>query len=190
MRVCSIPKSGFRILTGRCPTGTLSTAVTRGAARAERLGYSTGSVLLYRFGLAALLLVAFALVGRRRGAGSPLIAFHGRLSTRHPEPNGQIHQRPPLQTPQIPNLDSASRRIGESGIMPSMAADERDAARSEKRILYAEQDAESRPSARQMMCAALNDAAFDWGEAERLANLRDFQVLSQLRALREELSHA
>ena len=74
--------------------------------------------------------------------------------------------------------------------MPSMTADEREAVRAEEWILYAEQDAECRPSARQMMCAVLNDAAFDWGEAERLANLRDFQVLSQLRALREELSHA
>lgn len=59
-----------------------------------------------------------------------------------------------------------------------------------ERILYAEQDAECRLSARQMMCAALNDASFDWGEAERLASLRDFQVLPQLRALREEVSHA
>lgn len=107
-----------------------------------------------------------------------------------PRTNRPNSPTPTLQTPQTPNLDSASRRIGEFGITPSMTADERDAARSEKRILYAEQDAECRPSARQMMCAALNDAAFDWGEAERLANLRDFQVLSQLRALREELSHA
>lgn len=59
-----------------------------------------------------------------------------------------------------------------------------------ERILYAEQDAECRSSARQMMCAALNDASFDWREAERLAGLRDFQVFPQLRALREELSHA
>lgn len=35
-----------------------------GAVSLYQLGYSTGSVLLYRFGLAALLLVAFALVGR------------------------------------------------------------------------------------------------------------------------------
>ena len=35
-----------------------------GAVSLYRLGYSTGSVLLYRFGLAALLLMAFALVGR------------------------------------------------------------------------------------------------------------------------------
>ncbi len=59
-----------------------------------------------------------------------------------------------------------------------------------ERILYAEQDAECKPSARQMMCAALGDASFDWTEAERLADLRDFKVLPQLRALKEEISHA
>ena len=47
-----------------------------------------------------------------------------------------------------------------------------------------------RSSARQMMCAALNDASFDWAEAERLADLRDFKVLPQLRALKEEISRA
>ena len=59
-----------------------------------------------------------------------------------------------------------------------------------ERILYAEQDAECRPSARQMMCAALNDESFDWAEAERLADLRDFKVLPQFRALKEALAHA
>lgn len=59
-----------------------------------------------------------------------------------------------------------------------------------ERILYAEQDAECKPSARQMMCAALGDASFDWTEAERLADLRDFKVLPQLRALKVEISHA
>ncbi len=59
-----------------------------------------------------------------------------------------------------------------------------------ERILYAEQDAECRPSARQMMCAALNDASFDWAEAARLADLRDFKVLPQLWALKEEISRA
>lgn len=59
-----------------------------------------------------------------------------------------------------------------------------------ERILYAEQDAECRTSARQMMCAALNDAAFDWAEAERLADHRDFRVLPQLKALRKEVSRA
>ena len=59
-----------------------------------------------------------------------------------------------------------------------------------ERILYAEQDAECKPSARQMMCAALGDASFDWTEAERLADLRDFKVLPQLRALKEEISRA
>ena len=59
-----------------------------------------------------------------------------------------------------------------------------------ERILFAEQDAECVLSARQMMAAALKDAAFDWVEAERLADLPDFKVLSQLKALRKELSDA
>ena len=59
-----------------------------------------------------------------------------------------------------------------------------------ERILYAEQDRECVPSARQMMVAALNDASFDWTEAERLADLSDFKVLPQLTALRKELSGA
>ena len=59
-----------------------------------------------------------------------------------------------------------------------------------ERILFAEQDAECVLSSRQMMAAALKDAAFDWVEAERLADLPDFKVLSQLKALRKELSDA
>ena len=59
-----------------------------------------------------------------------------------------------------------------------------------ERVLYAEQDAECRPSARQMMCAALADATFDWAEAERLADLRDFKVLPQLRTLKKEVANA
>lgn len=59
-----------------------------------------------------------------------------------------------------------------------------------ERILYAEQDVECRASARQMMCAALNDDSFDWTEAERLADLRDFKVLPQLKKLKEEISRA
>ena len=59
-----------------------------------------------------------------------------------------------------------------------------------ERVLYAEQDAECRPSARQMMCAALADATFDWSEAERLADLRDFKVLPQLQALKKEVANA
>ena len=59
-----------------------------------------------------------------------------------------------------------------------------------ERVLYAEQDAECRPSARQMMCAALADATFDWAEAERLADLRDFKVLSQLQSLKKEVADA
>ena len=59
-----------------------------------------------------------------------------------------------------------------------------------ERVLFAEQDAECVASARQMMAAALKDADFDWTEAERLAALRDFSVLSQMRKLKEELANA
>ena len=59
-----------------------------------------------------------------------------------------------------------------------------------ERILYAEQDAECGPSARQMIVAALRDPLFDWTEAERLADLSDFKVLQRLLALRKELSDA
>ena len=59
-----------------------------------------------------------------------------------------------------------------------------------ERVLFAEQDAECVASARQMMAAALKDANFDWVEAERLASLQDFSVLSQMRRLKEEISRA
>lgn len=57
-----------------------------------------------------------------------------------------------------------------------------------ERILYAEQDEECAPSARQMMAAALADKAFDWTEAERLAALPDFKVAEQMSALKQEVS--
>ena len=57
-----------------------------------------------------------------------------------------------------------------------------------ERILYAEQDAECIPSAKQMMVAAIADDAFDWVETERLADLRDFKVLAQMRKLRKEMT--
>ena len=59
-----------------------------------------------------------------------------------------------------------------------------------ERVLFAEQDAECVASARQMMAAALKDADFDWTEAERLAALRDFSVLPQMRKLKEEIANA
>ena len=59
-----------------------------------------------------------------------------------------------------------------------------------ERVLFAEQDAECVASARQMMAAALKDADFDWVEAERLAALRDFSVLSQMRRPKEEIANA
>lgn len=57
-----------------------------------------------------------------------------------------------------------------------------------ERVLYAEQDVECVGSARQMMASALKDESFDWTEAERLANLRDFKVLDQLKALKQEVT--
>ena len=57
-----------------------------------------------------------------------------------------------------------------------------------ERILFAEQDAECTASAQQMMVAALNDASFNWSEAERLADLPAFKVLALLQRLRKELS--
>lgn len=57
-----------------------------------------------------------------------------------------------------------------------------------ERVLYAEQDAECIASARQMMATALADESFDWGEAERIADLPDFKVLEGLRRLRQEVS--
>ena len=59
-----------------------------------------------------------------------------------------------------------------------------------ERILYAEQDAECEASARQMMAAALADAAFDWIEASRLAALPDFAVSARLEALKREIADA
>ena len=59
-----------------------------------------------------------------------------------------------------------------------------------ERVLFAEQDAECVASARQMMAAALKDADFDWTEAERLAALRDFSVLPQMRKLKGEIANA
>ena len=59
-----------------------------------------------------------------------------------------------------------------------------------ERVLFAEQDAECVASARQMMAAALKDANFDWVEAERLAALRDFSVLPQMRRLKEVIARA
>ena len=59
-----------------------------------------------------------------------------------------------------------------------------------ERVLFAEQDAECVASARQMMASALKDANFDWVEAERLAALRDFSVLPQMRRLKEEIANA
>ena len=44
-------------------------------------------------------------------------------------------------------------------------------------------------TARKMMLAAVNDANFNWDEAERLAALPDFGVLKELQSLRKEVEH-
>ena len=59
-----------------------------------------------------------------------------------------------------------------------------------ERVLFAEQDAECIGSARQMMAAALKDPAFDWNEAERLADTVDFKVLPRLMELKKEIADA
>jgi hypothetical protein len=59
-----------------------------------------------------------------------------------------------------------------------------------ERILYAESSSGCVASARQMMAAALHDAKFDWAEAERLADLPDFKVLSTLAKLKAEMGDA
>lgn len=51
-----------------------------------------------------------------------------------------------------------------------------------------ESTAECVPSARQMMAAALKDAAFDWAEAERMAASPDFGILDDFRRLKREIS--
>ena len=56
-----------------------------------------------------------------------------------------------------------------------------------ERVLYARENAECVASARQMMVVALNDSAFDWLEAERLAALPDFDVSEELKRLKAEV---
>ena len=41
--------------------------------------------------------------------------------------------------------------------------------------------------AKKMMAASLADPAFDWAEAERLADLNDFKILPEFRAIKEEV---
>ena len=57
-----------------------------------------------------------------------------------------------------------------------------------ERVFYSLDSEECVASARQMIAAALEDPAFDWCEAERLAGLPDFNVLSELRAMREDVA--
>lgn len=45
-------------------------------------------------------------------------------------------------------------------------------------------------TARKMMVAALNDADFDWNEAERLAALPDFGILEEMKKLKQEVADA
>ena len=56
-------------------------------------------------------------------------------------------------------------------------------------IAYYPPSAELLTTARKMMVAAVGDADFNWGEAERLAALPDFGVLDELRKLRAEVGN-
>ena len=57
-----------------------------------------------------------------------------------------------------------------------------------ERVFYALDSEECRPAARQLMAASLENPAFDWAEAERLADLPSFKVLGELLALRKEMA--
>lgn len=57
-----------------------------------------------------------------------------------------------------------------------------------ERVFYAMDSDECRPAAVQMMASALEDRDFDWAEAERLADLPSFKVLSELRTLKAEVA--
>lgn len=57
-----------------------------------------------------------------------------------------------------------------------------------ERVLFAMDSQECVASARQMMASALSRPDFDWQEAERLADLPDFNILKELRALRDEMA--
>lgn len=56
-------------------------------------------------------------------------------------------------------------------------------------IAYCPFSQESELTARKMMAAALADEDFDWGEAERLAALPSFDVLKEMKALRQEVEN-
>ena len=57
-----------------------------------------------------------------------------------------------------------------------------------ERVFFATESDECVQSARQMMLAALNDPAFDWQEARRIASLPDFKVRDELERLRTEVA--
>ena len=59
-----------------------------------------------------------------------------------------------------------------------------------ERVFYSLDSSECRPSAVQMMAAALRDSTFDWTEAERLADHADFKILPELKALKLEVENA
>ena len=56
-----------------------------------------------------------------------------------------------------------------------------------ERVFYSLDSNECVASARQMMASALEDADFDWAEAERIADSPAFKVLDEFRALKEEV---
>ena len=41
--------------------------------------------------------------------------------------------------------------------------------------------------AKKMMATSIADPTFDWAEAERLADLRDFKILPEFRAMKKEV---
>ena len=57
-----------------------------------------------------------------------------------------------------------------------------------ERVFFATESDECVQSARQMMLVALNDPAFDWQEARRIASLPDFKVRDELERLRTEVA--
>lgn len=56
-----------------------------------------------------------------------------------------------------------------------------------ERVFYSIDSEECVASARQMMASALEDPDFDWAEAERLAASPDFDILGEMKRLREEM---
>ena len=54
---------------------------------------------------------------------------------------------------------------------------------------YPQPSDEALKTAKQMMASSLEDPSMDWEEAERLADLNDFQVLRELQRLKAEVAN-